>query len=350
MDDSNNFLGTGESQKALEAFYRKNVPSLWEFAYPYRFGDSEKWHNPVEMACLHLTSVAHAIKNFRTLGADKADDGTSTMTSYAGFSLLPSPPPTYFVAPELLAAAEHTLPPKGIAWEEVNLPHEAMIMMLPRNNEIFDPSGNNLKGFLFFRITSRVEIIHQKAQLPEGFPPIRFGIGGVGIVGLAGANHYTSAFTYDEHPTTDACHLSREQLIRSDEELITEVDNLREKNLLDNEIAIFPEQHRLFSAEIMKLAVNLVFVLTARPELVKILPGKTRPAKNGKAAIVRPPVLGLNYKIQGGSENVSAGERDGNRSKLRLHWRRGHYRDQPFGKGKNQRKIIWIEPCIVGAD
>jgi hypothetical protein len=32
------------------------------------------------------------------------------------------------------------------------------------------------------------------------------------------------------------------------------------------------------------------------------------------------------------------------------HWRRGHFRNQPFGENLNQRKLIWIHPTIVRKD
>jgi len=44
-------------------------------------------------------------------------------------------------------------------------------------------------------------------------------------------------------------------------------------------------------------------------------------------------------------------ERGGNgtHASPRLHWRRGHVRRQPYGTGRGQRKLIWIEPVLVGA-
>lgn len=34
---------------------------------------------------------------------------------------------------------------------------------------------------------------------------------------------------------------------------------------------------------------------------------------------------------------------------VRSHWRRGHFRNQPFGEDRMQRKLIWIQPTLVGA-
>ena len=42
-----------------------------------------------------------------------------------------------------------------------------------------------------------------------------------------------------------------------------------------------------------------------------------------------------------------SGQRHG---ELSTHWRRGHWRNQPWGHELKERKMIWIEPTIVRAD
>lgn len=32
------------------------------------------------------------------------------------------------------------------------------------------------------------------------------------------------------------------------------------------------------------------------------------------------------------------------------HWRRGHWRNQAYGPGRNERKLIWIRPVLINAD
>jgi len=32
------------------------------------------------------------------------------------------------------------------------------------------------------------------------------------------------------------------------------------------------------------------------------------------------------------------------------HWRRGHFRMQPFGIGNQQRKLIFVAPVLIHAD
>lgn len=36
-------------------------------------------------------------------------------------------------------------------------------------------------------------------------------------------------------------------------------------------------------------------------------------------------------------------------SAVTAHWRRGHFRQQPYGPGATQRRLIWLEPTLVGS-
>lgn len=37
-----------------------------------------------------------------------------------------------------------------------------------------------------------------------------------------------------------------------------------------------------------------------------------------------------------------------NKTSRRAHWRRGHFRMQPYGQGATERKVIFIEPMVIG--
>jgi hypothetical protein len=39
----------------------------------------------------------------------------------------------------------------------------------------------------------------------------------------------------------------------------------------------------------------------------------------------------------------------GTHASPRMHWRRGHFRQQAFGVQRSERKVIWLEPCLVSA-
>lgn len=67
---------------------------------------------------------------------------------------------------------------------------------------------------------------------------------------------------------------------------------------------------------------------------------KVKAEKRARALVdhilILPPVDSVKQKYTAGSQH------------LKSHWRRGHYRLQPFGPGSTQRKIIFLSPMLIG--
>lgn len=61
-------------------------------------------------------------------------------------------------------------------------------------------------------------------------------------------------------------------------------------------------------------------------------------------ALFEPRWIGRNYRLP-----VVSGSGIGTHASPCIHWRRGHWRNQPHGQASSERKMIWIEPHIVGA-
>lgn len=47
--------------------------------------------------------------------------------------------------------------------------------------------------------------------------------------------------------------------------------------------------------------------------------------------------------------NISSSYETSEGKKIAKHWRRGHWRNQPYGLGLRERKLMWIKPCLVGS-
>jgi hypothetical protein len=95
------------------------------------------------------------------------------------------------------------------------------------------------------------------------------------------------------------------------------------------------------------LMLKLLVVLNTRPSLVEqgccVRPERIKHGRVKQHQLWSPNLIGWRYQ--------AAVERGGNgtHASPRLHWRRGHVRRQPYGAGRGQRKLIWIEPVLVGA-
>jgi len=90
---------------------------------------------------------------------------------------------------------------------------------------------------------------------------------------------------------------------------------------------------------------KILFAMAAKPEIVST-PGKERKSNKGKT-FVNPIIIGKKYRYE------SANNSNGDGQKKRIHWRRGHFRNQPYGSlelEERPTKIIWIEPMLINAE
>lgn len=107
------------------------------------------------------------------------------------------------------------------------------------------------------------------------------------------------------------------------------------------------------------IVFGTLLAMNARPELVEKarllhrVPGKgDKPARE----FWLPNIIGSKYKVKREVPKIVSGKfvveqrEHGTHASPRLHWRRGHYRQQSFGPQRRERKTIWIEPCLVGAE
>lgn len=94
------------------------------------------------------------------------------------------------------------------------------------------------------------------------------------------------------------------------------------------------------------LMFKLLVVLSTRLNLVEPATCIRRAcARKGKrqSELWSPNIIGATYRVA--RENATP---NGTHTSPRLHWRRGHLRDQPHGQGRTLRKLIWIEPMLIG--
>ena len=115
--------------------------------------------------------------------------------------------------------------------------------------------------------------------------------------------------------------------------------------------------------ETVNLVVNTLFFLSAYPEentlewpndapvslTQKANHGKT-PKEKRRAESKLLPLGFSRIRFCRLPNRYKAGTVDGGHSNVKQHWRRGHWRHQPYGKGRQLKKLIWIMPVIVNRD
>jgi len=105
-------------------------------------------------------------------------------------------------------------------------------------------------------------------------------------------------------------------------------------------------QDEAFLEELGVIVFGTLLALTAKPEL--LTPAqlvKRIPARKAESAkeFWTPNLIGKHYQVR------SALPAKGTHASPRMHWRRGHFRNQPCGPGLSERKTKWLEPMLINA-
>lgn len=140
----------------------------------------------------------------------------------------------------------------------------------------------------------------------------------------------------------DATYLEEAQLTK-----------LELSNHYDRESTPTGEEEQKFTLKVQSFALQLLVILSACQNV--ITNGTlARPVSFKKGVRVReelwnPNLIGWNYRAQ---RSETTGEK-GTHASPRLHWRRGHVRNQPFGPkpwtAETPKRLKWIEPVLVNA-
>ncbi|OYE00174.1 hypothetical protein [Nostoc sp. 'Peltigera membranacea cyanobiont' 232] len=113
---------------------------------------------------------------------------------------------------------------------------------------------------------------------------------------------------------------------------------------------IDPKVVKGFNEYLHSIFLRLILIMECRPELVDSTSELVRVNRGfGKAQaqdFYQPLWLGLGYRLKREGTQSSEGS-SGTHGTKSVHWRRGFLRNQPYGEGRQQRKLVWIEPVLV---
>lgn len=102
--------------------------------------------------------------------------------------------------------------------------------------------------------------------------------------------------------------------------------------------------------KIIRIAINSLLVHLYEPELITVdpkSPSRGVGFASGKRSPLAPTWIGKAFKRE---SIVKPPKSDpSTKCSVRSHWRRGHWRSQPVGTGRLERKILWIKPIYVNA-
>jgi hypothetical protein len=122
-------------------------------------------------------------------------------------------------------------------------------------------------------------------------------------------------------------------------------DELREFTYADVE-DYNPQVVTEFNEYLQSIFLRLILIMECCPELVEkeaqIVKANKGFAKDKAKDFYEPLWIGRNYRVKSDVQ-----DKGGTHASPRVHWRRGFLRNQPYGQGRQQRKLVWIEPILV---
>lgn len=209
--------------------------------------------------------------------------------------------PFYLISPSLAEAINHTDPPDGCSREDLRMGFPAMCFFLPPDT-LSTPSGEDVRYLIVMDMSIPGLSNAKDFVLMVGFS----------IFGQDGTGEDFVGFCHKDHLND-----------REDEG---------------------EEWHAAFI-----LVFKILNFLNHRGCQDEGGFVKKAKAKRGESPreVWEPRILGANYVMKRSSHR---GDGDGTGKGVKLHVRRGHYREQPYGEGRLKRRRVWIEPMWVGGD
>ena len=314
------------------------TPEIVKLFAPRRYVPPQGYANPRDYA--PLGAVLCGMRN------DYTSIKTMIDCRVNAYNLVRYQVPTYFVAHEFGAAVMATTPPSGLTIGDLVWPMPAILFVIPQS----------LSLAIFNRHIPFVSI----SRLPTGecCPPddmaalipncrgVRYEkeVGGAvlhGILYQAGQTVDYSMATSDHRLLSDVC---------KDDRFAEEYygDPVSEKVAV--ELGLTEEEDVTIINKMTSLAFGLLLAMAARPETVEshsvARPQKVKRGVEVLSELWRPNMIGRHYRAV---REVGDGQ-GGTHATPRMHWRRGHYRNQFFGKDRAGRRLIWVEPMLVNAE
>jgi hypothetical protein len=327
--------------KVLEDMIEKSYSQLARMFYPRQYENVGQYHSPKQCAYYLTTVVAETLR----LGFDKAP--TAYRLMMPGLKgMMDKRMPMFFISPELLKAVQLTDFSGDIDWTTMKLPYEHGIFILPKGGYRHESDGE-----VSMIMWSRTE------GGSEYLPPV-MGIPKITVQNTAMA---TIALCPEAGIWYDACLSAEMRKTLQLRNLFYRGPGESAPSITKNVIGLdedLTEKDSAFLDGIGVICFGTLMAMIARPELLEPAKMLRRIAAKGSAPreFWSPNIVGMRYRMRHevpqirGDQFVFTKHEGGTHASPRMHWRRGHMRQQPYGVQRRERKTIWIEPCLIGAD
>lgn len=322
------FLQTGDARPfpvIMHEMAQRYAPELFNLLYPRKYENIGNYCSPKTVASFLAVSAVETAQ----VGIDKAPTAMNLLLP-ALVPMIEKKMPLMFLAPQLVEAIKRTDFQDDINWTTLHLPYEHGIFVLPKGSFVHPTDGD--VGFVIY---SRVVGDKSYRSPILGLPSVVPDCSAFALIACCPSTGiwFDSNLSARFRPTLKLRNL-----------FYTAGDEEAPKMPMTSKFDYPLEKHDAsFLEDLGVLVFGTLMAMNARPSLS--IPGKhirTVTKQDRKSEFWSPNIIGGKYQPR----HDSLG---GTHASPRMHWRRGHFRDQPFGVGNLERKTIWIEPMLVSA-
>lgn len=309
-----------KARDTVDEFIREN-PDEWKLLYPRIYKDVGRYNSAKDVAVDLSVALFYAL---RGVGLDPEKlTANDKLAVIAASDIVEKKVPVYYVAPQLIEAIIQTQPPEPLDWQNMHLPFESAAFVFPKGT-LVHPTGGECGYLWYSRMRAGATYWHpffpkMGFQVPENRLFFR-------TILSSSLECLSQNITASSSPLLHLNDLSAPDIESS--EPGTGVLNLLDKEILESAIS---------------LSMGVLLTMLTRPDLLSNGKSSGKHTKGG-SEFWTPNIVGNSYRAA-----VHKGSKGESGISPRMHWRRGHFRSQPYGTGQLLRKIIWIEPILVAA-
>ena len=312
-------LGTAKPTLITAETVQKVLPKEFARYYPRKYAGVGGWTSPKVPAAVF--AMTEKDKTPPSSFLDRATDAILEGIRNTLENLLM---PTYWIGKDLAAAADKTEPPHQINIDDLQMPLPAALFLLPEKYLTFS-SGVDASWMAI----GKIRLSLQECDPSEEHFAVVTGAPGLTAVTVIRAG---GRLTYRDG-----------EYVALDENGNCQADATFTDSVLGRTAS---SGSTPLSVKMCRMAVNLIMMLNAIPRLAEeTTRGSSQKPATGKAARrpCSPNWIGQSFK----SAAPSLG---GHHASPRMHWRRAHNRQQPYGPKLSMSRRIRVQAALVCGD